>query len=340
MRDIIQKLVDLQSLSESEAMSAMNQIMVGEATEAQIGSFLTALRMKGETPREIAGFAKVMIEKARRISPNHPILLDTCGTGGDHSNTFNISTAVAFVVAGAGIAVVKHGNRSVSSRCGSADVLESLGVNLSLTPEQVEECVNQINIGFLFAPLFHQAMKNVVKPRREMGIRTVFNMLGPLINPAGATHQVIGVFHEGLTEPLAEVLQNLGIRRAMVVHGSGLDEITTCGDTKISEVVGDELRSYSISPDMFGISKARIDELCGGDQETNAKIIKAVFEGEKGAKRDIILLNAAAALSISSENKSIQEGLEAARESIDSGAALEKLQALVKFSNRYGNEDD
>ena len=337
MQQMIQKLVENHSLNESEAQSAMNKIMEGSATEAQIGSFLTALRMKGETPSEIAGFARVMIEKARRIHPGHDVLLDTCGTGGDHSNTFNISTAAAFVVAGAGIAVVKHGNRSVSSKCGSADVLEALGVNLNIGADDVEDCINRIGIGFLFAPLFHQAMKNVVKPRKEVGIRTVFNVLGPLVNPARATHQVIGVYAEHLTETLAQVLQKLGTRRALVVHGSGLDEITICGETKITEIDGESLRTYRITPGEFDIPVADIDQLRGGDSQENAGIIQRILDGEQGAPRDIVLLNSAAAIYTCGHSESMAQGLETARKSIDSGAALEKLNALISASNEYGN---
>jgi anthranilate phosphoribosyltransferase len=335
MLNIIQKLVDLHSLTEAEAETAMNSIMDGKTTDAQIGSFLTALRIKGETPDEIAGFVKVMINKARKIHPKGKTLLDTCGTGGDNSNTFNISTAVAFVVAGAGIPVVKHGNRSVSSKCGSADVLQALGVNLAITLENVEDCINKIGIGFLFAPLFHQAMKNVANPRKEIGIRTVFNVLGPLANPARATHQILGVYNEQLTETMAEVLKKRGIKRALVVHGSGLDEITICGKTKITELDKGQIKSYYVFPKDFGIAEANLKEIKGGNPEENAKIILDILNGKEGPKRDIVILNSAAALYMSGKSNSIKEGIAIAKDSIDSGKAMSKLRLLVEQSNSY-----
>ena len=337
MQQIIQKLVSLHSLTETEAETAMNLIMDGKSTDAQLGSFLTALRMKGETSQEITGFAKVMINKSDNIRPRGKILLDTCGTGGDNSNTFNISTATAFVVAGAGIPVVKHGNRSVSSKCGSADVLEALGVNLTITPKNVEDCINKIGIGFLFAPLFHQAMKNVVGLRKEIGIRTVFNVLGPLVNPAGATHQIVGVYDEQLTETLAEVLKKRGIERALVVHGGGLDELTICGKTKITEIDKGKINSYYLSPDNFGIAKSDLKDIKGGTPEENAKIILDIFNGKKGPQRDIILLNSAAALYICGKSTSIKDAIAIAEDSIDSGKAVNKLRLLIETTNNHGD---
>ncbi|MBI2548468.1 anthranilate phosphoribosyltransferase [Candidatus Woesearchaeota archaeon] len=336
MQQIIEKLVNFDSLAEIEAETAMNLIMEGKVTDAQLGSFLTALRMKGETSQEITGFVNVMINKATNIHLQGKILLDTCGTGGDNSNTFNISTATAFVVAGAGISIVKHGNRSVSSKCGSADVLEALGVNLAITPKDVEKCIDNIGIGFLFAPLFHQAMKNIASPRKEIGIRTVFNILGPLINPAGATHQMVGVYDEKLTETLAEVLKKRGIKRAMVVHGNGLDEITICGKTKITELNKGEIISYYISPGDFEISETRLKKIEGGTPKENAKIILDILNGKKGQQRDVVLLNSAAALYICGKSHSIKEGIAIAEDSIDSGKALHKLRSLIEETNNRG----
>jgi len=335
MQQIIQKLVSLHPLKDKEAEMAMNAIMDGKAAAAQLGSFLTALRMKGETSEEITGFAKAMINKANNIHPKSKILLDTCGTGGDNSNTFNISTTAAFVVAGAGISVVKHGNRSVSSKCGSADVLEALGVNITLTPQNVEDCINKIGIGFLFAPLFHQSMKRVTGPRKEIGIRTVFNILGPLVNPAGATHQVVGVYDEQLTGILAEVLKRRGIERALVVHGNGLDEITICGKTKITELNKGKINSYYTSPDDFNITQADLKDIHGGSPQENAKIILDVLSGKKGPKRDIVILNSAAALYICGKTNSIKDGIAIAEASIGSGSALSKLKALIEKTNEY-----
>ncbi|AEF96370.1 anthranilate phosphoribosyltransferase [Methanotorris igneus] len=331
--DAIKKVVEFKDLNESEAIDVMNEIMSGKATPAQIASILTALRMKGETPVEIASFAKVMREFATKINPKVDKLVDTCGTGGDNLNTFNISTTVAFVVAGCGVAVAKHGNRSVSSKCGSADVLEALGVNLDLPPKKVEECIEKVGIGFLFAPLYHSAMKHALPVRKEIGIRTVFNVLGPLTNPANAEYQVVGVYDASLTEKIAEVLKLLGLKGAMVVHGSGMDEITTTGETKISELKDGEIKTYTITPERFGLKRADIDELKGGDAKENANILKRILEGEEGAKRDIVLLNAAATLYVCGEAKSLEEGIKMAEKSIDSGKAMEKLEKLVEFTN-------
>ncbi|EHP87375.1 anthranilate phosphoribosyltransferase [Methanotorris formicicus] len=331
--DAIKKVVEFKDLDESEAIEVMNEIMGGKATQPQIASILTALRMKGETPVEIASFAKVMREFATKINPKVDKLVDTCGTGGDNLNTFNISTTVAFVVAGCCVAVAKHGNRSVSSKCGSADVLEALGVNLDIPPKKVEECIEKVGIGFLFAPLYHSAMKHALPVRKEIGIRTVFNVLGPLTNPANAEYQVVGVYDGNLTEKIAEVLKLLGLKGAMVVHGSGMDEITTTGETKISELKDGDVKTYTITPEEFGFKRANVDELKGGDAKENARILREILDGKEGAKRDIVLINAAAALYVCNEAKSLEEGIKMAEKSIDSGKAMEKLEKLVEFTN-------
>ena len=280
LKKAIQKIVEGRSLTEEEAMGAMNCIMAGEATQAQIGSFMTALRLKGETIEEITGCAKAMREKADRISPEVGYSIDTCGTGGDGSNTFNISTAAAIVAAAAGVTVAKHGNRSVSSRSGSADVLEALGVNISLSPGQVKECIEKIGIGFMFAPTFHKSMKHAAGPRKELGFRTIFNMLGPLTNPAGVKGQVLGVFHHSLTATIANVLLKLNIERAMVIHGmDGLDEISTAAPTKVCEIKDGEVLHYEINPEELGLRRASKEELAGGDAQANAMIINSIFEG-------------------------------------------------------------
>jgi len=329
IKDAIEKLVDGRNLTEDEAASVMDEIMSGKATDAQIGSLLTSLRLKGETVEEITGFAKVMRSKATRIECKSRPLVDTCGTGGDVSGTFNISTVSAFVAAGAGAKVAKHGNRSVSSKCGSADLLMELGINIEAAPDVVATCVDDIGIGFLFAPRLHGAMKHAIGPRREMGIRTVFNILGPLTNPAHATAQILGVYAEELTEPIAGVLNRLGCDRAFVVHGEdGLDEITTTTRTRLSECVNGTVRNYSIEPEDFGIPRAGVDELRGGDPKDNAKICLTILRGERGPKRDIVLLNAGAAIAVAGLAAGIEEGTRLATESLDSGAALDKLEKL------------
>ncbi|HOA81227.1 MAG TPA: anthranilate phosphoribosyltransferase [Defluviitaleaceae bacterium] len=335
LKNAIENLLEGKHLSEKEMMDAMEFIMDGEASTVLIGSFLTALRMKGETAEEITGGAKVMLKKAERIALENLYTLDTCGTGGDCSGTFNISTAVAFIAAASGIHVVKHGNRSVSSRSGSADVLEALGVNISLLPKQVEECVKVQNIGFLFAPTFHKAMRHAAGTRKELGFRTIFNILGPLTNPANAKSQVLGVFDEKLTEPLAKVLANLGVEHAMVVHGmDGLDEITITGETKVTEVKNGDINTYYITPEEFGIKRATRNDILGGDAIENAEIIKNILIGEKGPKRDIVLLNSGAALYVGKKAKSLQEGINYARELIDGGYALDKLNNYVEYTRR------
>jgi len=310
--------------------------MEGKATPAQIGSFITALRIKGETIEEITGCAKVMRAKADKICPNVDYYIDTCGTGGDGTNTFNISTATAFVAAAGGVYVAKHGNRSVSSKSGSADVLEALGVNIDLDPVQVKECIEKVGIGFIYAPVFHKSMKHAAGPRKELGIRTIFNILGPLTNPSNAKGQVLGVFNPNLTELMANVLLNLGIERAMVIHGmDGMDEITTTTSTKVSEVRNNEVITYELFPENYGIALASPEDLTGGNAEENAQIIRRIFNGEKGPKRDIVVLNSAAALYVGKVVSSIEEGIGLAEEVIDSGKALQKLDEFVEFTNSF-----
>jgi anthranilate phosphoribosyltransferase len=339
IRDAIKKLVDGQDLTQDEAIATMTEIMEGEATPAQIGAFVTALRMKGESVEEIVGFAKVMREKAVKVVPKSKDLLDTCGTGGDKLNTFNISTTTMFVVAGAGVKVAKHGNRAASSTCGSADVLEALGINLNLSPAQTATCIDTVGIGFMFAPAMHPAMKHAVGPRKEIGIRTVFNLLGPLTNPAGASRQIMGVFGEEWTELIAEVLAELGAKRAMVFHGlAGLDEMSTLGETKVSELVDGKVRTYTVVPEDAGLSRTSPEALSPGQGQVsgNVQALLEVLEGEKGPKRDIVLLNAAAALVVAEKAGSLREGVEIAAQSIDSGAAWAKLDDLRQISQELG----
>ncbi|MDP2211040.1 MAG: anthranilate phosphoribosyltransferase [Candidatus Aquicultor sp.] len=335
----IKAVIDRVDLTRDESEQVMEVMMSGEATPAQIASFITALRMKGETVDEISGFAKVMRDKASRIQPKVVEIVDTCGTGGDQRNTFNISTTVAFVVAGAGIPVAKHGNRSVSSKSGSADVLEALGIRIDLAPAEVEKAIEDIGIGFMFAPNFHSAMKHALGPRREIGVRTVFNILGPLTNPAGATAQVLGVYDPDLTEVMAHVLGNLGIKHALVVHGhDGLDELSNTGESKISELKDGAVTTYTVIPEECGLKRTSIDMLKGGSAEDNAKITLEVLSGAKSPKRDIVLMNAAAALIACDKAEGFQDGVKAAAASIDSGNALAKLEALREFSQRVGRE--
>lgn len=334
IREAIAKLIDGQHLAQSEAAGVMDEIMSGQATPAQIGAFLIALRIKGETVDEIAGCASVMRQKATRVTTRHPVVVDTCGTGGDASGTFNISTTAAFVLAGAGLCVAKHGNRAMSSKCGSADVLKALGVNIELSPDRVGCCLDEIGIGFLFAPMLHAAMKHAVGPRREIGARTVFNVLGPLTNPAGAQRQLIGVYSPALTETLAEVLNRLGSDRALVVHGAdGLDEITLTGETKVSELRDGKVRTYRVTPEGFGLRRASSKDLQGGDEQTNARIVLDVLKGAEGPRRDAVLLNAAAAVCAGGLAEDIAGGIPIAQKSLDSGKALEKLEQLKRMSN-------
>ena len=334
IREAIEKLVNRVSLAEAETIDVMNQIMTGEATPLQVASFLTALRMKGETVEEITGAARVMREKAHRVKVGSKTVLDTCGTGGDQKGTFNISTTSAFVVAGGGVAVAKHGNRSVSSQSGSADVLAALGVKVDAPKERVEECIAKIGIGFLFAPLLHEAMKYAVQPRRDIGIRTVFNLLGPLTNPALATHQLIGIYSGELVAAIAHVLKNLGSVRAMVVHGmEGLDVISLCGPTKVAELRDGQIKEYTIAPEEVGLKPCQLEDLHGGNAEQSAAIVRGVLQGNKGPARDVVLLNSGAALYVSGSAASVKDGMALAASSIDSGKARQKLEQLVQLTN-------
>jgi anthranilate phosphoribosyltransferase len=336
IRDAIRKVVDRQDLTESESIAAMQEIMDGDATPSQIAGFITALRMKGEAVDEIAGFASVMREKSIKIPTERSSeeMIDTCGTGGDHLNTFNISTTAAFIMAGAGLAVAKHGNRAMSSKCGSADVLEALGVALTLSPEQVGRCVDEIGIGFMFAPSHHPSMKYAITPRKEIGIRTVFNILGPLTNPAQAKLQLIGVSEPRLTELMAGALKNLGCIRAMVVHGlDGIDELSTLGRTKITELRDGELTTYEISPEDVGFQTASICDLGPGDDpEHSALILREILDGKSGPCRDIVLLNAGAALLVADRVGTIREGIALAGDTIENGRAAKALDKLCRLS--------
>ena len=337
-----------QSLSREEARAVMGEILEGQATDAQIAALLVALHMKGESVEEIVGFAEAIRAAAAPLATSgvnstldvsgteRDALVDTCGTGGDVSGTFNISTATAFTVAGAGVRVAKHGNRSVTSKCGSADVVEALGVNITMPPARVATCLREVGIAFLFAPAMHSAMKYVQPARRELRLRTVFNLLGPLTNPAGASAQVVGVYSEELVEKVAGALAMLGVSRALVVHGAdGLDEITISSETKIAEVRNGNVKQYQISPEQFGLSRAPLEAIIGGDVKENARLVRDVLEGKKSARRDVVLLNAAAALMAAARAASIQEGVKLAAESLDSGKAKAKLDALVEFTNRH-----
>jgi anthranilate phosphoribosyltransferase len=346
--DALHRITDHhQSLSREEARNVMSEVLAGECTDAQIAALLVALHMKGETVEEIVGFAEAIRREATplHIHRNFTIdvsgterdaLVDTCGTGGDASGTFNISTATALVVAGAGVRVAKHGNRSVTSKCGSADVMEALGVNIGLPPARLAACLEEVGIAFLFAPALHSAMKYVQPARRELRLRTVFNLLGPLTNPAQASAQVVGVYSVELVEKLAQALSMLGLRRAMVVHGSdGLDEITITGSTRIAEVRDGRVHSYEITPEEFGMNLGSLDDIAGGDAAENAEIIRDILGGKKSARRDVVLLNAAAALVAAGRADHLAEALPLAAMSIDSGAAASKLSALVRFTRAH-----
>ncbi len=331
IREAIAALIRGEGLSVEESAAVMEEIMTGRTADSQIGAYLVALSIKGPTAEEIAGAARAMREKALRIEVDRRPLLDTCGTGGDGRGTFNISTAAAFVAAGAGAAVAKHGNRAASSKCGSADVLVALGVDVTVPPEAVAACIEEIGIGFLFAPLLHRAMKHAAGPRRELGIKTIFNVLGPLTNPAGADRQLLGVYDRGLIVLLAQVLGRLGSERALVVHGSdGLDEATLTGTTYVAELSGGEVREWTIDPEALGLSLCTQEDLKGGDADENAQILAEILGGRKGPQRDMVLLNAAAALLAAGLAADLAEGLVKAAESIDSGAAGEKLARLVE----------
>lgn len=348
IRKAIARVVERDDLTESEMIEVMDQVMSGGATPAQIASFITALRMKGETVDEITGAARVMRDRVMPIRVGKRVLdldrddinldretiLDTCGTGGSGTNSFNISTTVAFVVSACGVKVAKHGNRAVSSSCGSADVLEALGVNLDVTAETVERCISEIGIGFLFAPALHGAMKHAIGPRREIGIRTIFNVLGPLTNPASADCQVLGVYREDLVEKLAHVLKKLGCKRGFVVFGSdGMDEITLTGDSLIAEVSPQGVEMKRIAPEQFGLERATAAELVGGDALGNAVIVKEILSGSEGPKRRIVLLNAAFALMAAGKAVDVMDGIRIATDSIDSGRAAKQLEMLVALTN-------
>lgn len=334
IQESIRRIVQGQDLDEAEMTETMMEIMSGEATDAQIGAFMAGLSAKGETFAELAGAARAMRRKAIRIQAGADTVVDTCGTGGDHSSTFNISTTAAFVVAGCGVTVAKHGNRAVSSKCGSADLLEALGVRIDVPPEIVEEAVRGIGIGFLFAPTFHGAMRHAARARKEVGIRSIFNMLGPLTNPAGANCQVLGVFAPHLTEMFAQALRLLGTRRAFVVHGhDGLDEISVCAPTRVSELADGMVRTYDVTPEQLLGHVASVERITGGGPAENAAIALDIFRGETGPRADVVVVNAAAALVAAGVAGDFLEGIDRARKSLFDGSALAKLEALVKFTN-------
>jgi len=342
IKEAISLLVSGQSLTMEQAAEVMEEITTGQVTPAQFGAFVTALRIKGETADEIAGLASVMRAKSVRVKTTEP-MIDIVGTGGDNSRSFNISTAAAFVAAGAGIKVAKHNNRAMTSQCGSADVLEALGVKIELDASQVKDCLEKVGIGFMFAPLFHPAMKFATTPRREIGIRTVFNILGPLTNPALAQSQVLGVPGEELGEKLVQVLQRLGSKHAMVVCSlNGMDEISVAGKSRVWELSNGKITDYRVAPADFGLAAAGIETLVGGTPQENAAILRSVLEGKKGPKRDAVIMNAAAGIAVSHRTKSLsglpalKEGAEIARETIDSGRALDKLEKLTTLSQSYG----
>jgi anthranilate phosphoribosyltransferase len=336
IQSAIRAVTEHRNLTGDEMTSVMGAVMGGEATAAQIGGFLVGLRMKGETVEEIAAAASVMRDLATRVQVTGEHLVDTCGTGGDGTSTFNISTASAFVVAGAGGRVAKHGNRSVSSSSGSADVLEAAGVNLDLTPEQVARCIQEVGVGFLFAPRHHGAMKHAIGPRREMGVRTVFNLLGPLTNPAGAPNQVIGVFSGDWLEPIARVLDRLGSRHVLVVHGEdGLDEISIAANTSVVELDNGEISSYTLKPEQFGLKRADLSELAVASPEESLKTIQGVFEGREGAARDVVSLNAGAAIYAAGLADDLPQAVDKAVQSITNGAAGERLEKLVTLTKSF-----
>jgi len=332
--DLIQKMIDRVDLTEQEAREAMQEIMAGKATDAQIAGFLTALRMKGETAQELIGFARVMRERAEPLWDGDILpVLDTAGTGGDRSGTFNISTAAAFVAAGAGVGVAKHGNRSASSRCGSADVMEALGIDIQMPIDRLRRAIKDIGIGFLFAQRFHTSMKHVMPARAQLKVRTVFNILGPLASPASACFHVVGVSSPEIMELMANALHGLGLRHAFVVHGAnGMDEVSISSRTYVVEIDADDIRQFVITPEDFGIPSAKIDAILGSDAAENAGIIESVFRGERGPRRDVVLLNAAPAMVAAGAASTWRDGIRLAAESIDSGAALRKIKELREFS--------
>ena len=334
IQEAIGKLVEGRHLSADEAEKVMDLIMTGEATQAQIGAYLVALRMAGETPEEIAGSVRSMRAKATWVKTKHPFVIDVVGTGGDGTHTFNISTSAALVVAAAGQPVAKHGNRAVSSKSGAADVLKALGVNIEASPEKVGECIDEVGVGFMFAPMLHGAMKHAIGPRRELAMRSIFNVMGPLTNPARAQSQLVGVYAPELTELVADVLRRVGCQKALVVHGSdGMDELTLTGPSRVSEWDGSEIRTYDVTPEEAGLERADADALKGGEPPENAEITRAILAGEKGPKRDIVLLNAAAALIAANKAENLREGVGQAASAIDSGKAAGVLAHLVEVSH-------
>ena len=349
IKELISKVVKGEDLSEAEMETAMDEIMTGTATPAQIGAFITALRLKGETVDEITGAARAMRAKATRINVNNHLvnidrdeiniddetILDIVGTGGDGTRTFNVSTTTAFVAAGGGIKVAKHGNRAVSSLCGSADVLENLGVNLDITSTDVKECINEIGIGFLYAPIFHGAMKHAAGPRQEIGIRSIFNLLGPVTNPADASVQVLGVYEQSLTDKIALVLKRLGTKEAFVVCGEGtFDEISICGPTKVSHLKDNKVSTFQMTPEECDLNRANLEDIVGGDAKENANIVRHILDGAKGPKRDMVLLNASAAFVAAGLCNNFNEGIQIAADSIDSGKAHDKLDQLIEFTRQ------
>jgi len=336
-RDHLAFIIDGENLDQSAMFEMMNTILSGEATDAQIGAFMAALAAKGESFAELAGAAQAMRKRALRIQATASTVVDTCGTGGDGTHSFNISTTTAFVVAGCGVTVAKHGNRSVSSRCGSADLLEKLGIRLDTEAEIVEEAVAAIGIGFLFAPLYHSAMRHAAGPRREIGLRSIFNMLGPLTNPAGANCQLLGVYAPDLTEMFADALKLLGSRRAVVVHGhDGLDEISVCAPTRVSELKNGRVETYDLLPDQFFGELADPGSMQGGDPARNADITRRILSGEKGPRRNVVTLNAAAALMAAGKTADIPAGIKLAETAIDTGAAADKLDQLIEYTRNSG----
>ena len=335
IQEALKKVLDKVDLKEEEMVSVMTQIMEGKVEDSQLGAFLTALRMKGETVEEITGAARVMRDKAEKIKVSRNPIVDTCGTGGDGANTFNISTAAAFVVAGCDIAVAKHGNRAVSSRSGSADVLKCLGVNIEASKSTVEKCIDQVGIGFLFAPLMHGAMKHAAGVRKELGFRTIFNLLGPLTNPAGANAQIIGIYDSSRLLQIAQVLATLGTHQAFVVHGSdGLDEVTLTGATEIVRVYGQDISQYTVEPDFFSMTACEAKDIAGGTPEENADILENILKGMEGPKRDIVLMNAALAIYAAEPRKHASLKMGLAKESIDRGHAWKKLNDLRRLSHK------
>lgn len=339
IKSALATLTQGENISATQAEEVMEEIMGGGASAAQIAGLLIALRMKGETVEEITGFARSMRKNAVAVPSSHPLLLDVCGTGGDSRGTFNISTTAAIVIAAAGVPVAKHGNRSVSSKCGSADVLEQLGVSFDLSPQEIGRCIDEVGIGFLYAPHLHPAMRHAIGPRREMGVRTVFNILGPLTNPAGASVQLLGVYRPELTEVMARVLRSLGCRAAFVVHGGdGLDELSTTGSNRVTQLQDGEVRTFTLEPRALGLPPASLADLRGGDVEENAVILRDILAGKLGPKRDVVVLNAAYGLVLGRVAADLGDGLDRAARAIDSGAAQRTLASLVAFTQARSKE--